>query len=160
MKIYLASSWRNEFQPAALSSLRNEGHEVYDFRNPGPEDKGFGWSAIDPNWKTWGPKELKSALANPIAMKGHTNDHKAMRWADACVLLLGAGPSAHLEAGLMAGWGKLVLVYAPEIREPDLMYLSLNEELGAEVICLDMLDLLDKLKKGEEARKFFGVVED
>ena len=45
-----------------------------------------------------------------------------MRWADACVLLLPCGASAHLEAGWFSGAGKPVAVVAPEIREPELMY--------------------------------------
>lgn len=40
MKIYLASSWRNERQPAVLAALREAGHEVYDFRNPAPRHEG------------------------------------------------------------------------------------------------------------------------
>lgn len=28
MRIYVASSWRNEHQPAVVKALREEGHEV------------------------------------------------------------------------------------------------------------------------------------
>jgi DNA (cytosine-5)-methyltransferase 1 len=47
MKIYVASSWRNEQQPEVVKALRDAGHEVYDFRNPSETDKGFAWSDID-----------------------------------------------------------------------------------------------------------------
>ena len=33
-KIYVASSWRNEYYPEVVRQLREAGHEVYDFRNP------------------------------------------------------------------------------------------------------------------------------
>jgi hypothetical protein len=35
MKIYVAGSWRNIYQPEAVRRLRELGHEVYDFRGPG-----------------------------------------------------------------------------------------------------------------------------
>lgn len=41
MKIYVASSWRNERQPEVVEHLRSFGYEVYDFRNPAPGDTGF-----------------------------------------------------------------------------------------------------------------------
>lgn len=40
-KIYVASSWRNSFQLDVVSFLRNEGHEVYDFKNPPHGNGGF-----------------------------------------------------------------------------------------------------------------------
>lgn len=50
--IYVASSWRNDYQPIVVRELRSEGHEVYDFRNPSHGDKGFQWSDIDANWQS------------------------------------------------------------------------------------------------------------
>lgn len=47
-KIYLASSWRNQRQPDVLDMLTEEGHEVYDFRNPFHGNSGFSWEDIDP----------------------------------------------------------------------------------------------------------------
>lgn len=123
MKIYLASSWRNEYQAAALAVLRHHGHEVYDFKNPAPDDRGFSWTQTDPELKTdLTVARMKRSLQHPAAVRGFGNDFRAMEWADACVLLLPSGMSAHLEAGWFAGAGKFVAVYAPEIREPELMY--------------------------------------
>lgn len=148
-KIYLASSWRNEYQPAVLAELRHNRHDVYDFRNPNPEDPddiGFSWSQIDPNWKDWTPVQLKAALAHPIAVKGHKSDHSAMEWCDTCVLLLPSGNSAHLEAGWCAGKGKPTIVYAPAIREAELMYRSLETVLiGVDYFCTTMPELLYSL---------------
>lgn len=150
-KIYLASSWRNTYQPAVLATLRDHGHEVYDFRNPGPGDKGFGWSSIDPNWKSWTTEQFKEALKHPIAQQGHKLDHNAINWSDTGVLLLPSGSSAHLEIGMIAGQGKPTCVYAPEIREPELMYLSLatNKEdmANAAMFCTTMDEVLKFLKE-------------
>lgn len=149
-KIYVASSWRNLYQPAVVATLRDHGHEVYDFRNPKPGDKGFGWSSIDPNWKNWNPDQFKKALQHPTAQAGHKSDHTAMRWADTGVLVLPSGNSAHLETGIMSGWGKPTCVYVPELREPELMYLSLSEleeVVGcAGMLCTHMDEVLDFLK--------------
>lgn len=55
-KIYVASSWRNTLQPEVVRVLQYDGHEVYDFRNPAPGNKGFAWSEIDPEWTGWSLK--------------------------------------------------------------------------------------------------------
>jgi hypothetical protein len=121
MKIYLASSWRNAFHQAVLEDLRQAGHEVYDFKNPKPGTAGFGWrQTIDRPIAN--VHDLNEALAHPRACEGFGFDFDAMKWADACVLLLPCGNSAHLEAGWFAGQGKRVAVLVPELREPELMY--------------------------------------
>lgn len=33
-RIYVASSWRNPFYPDVASRFKDEGHDVYDVRNP------------------------------------------------------------------------------------------------------------------------------
>lgn len=45
----------------------------------------------------------------------------------ACLLVLPCGRSAHTEAGWMAGMGKRVIVYIPEMQEPELMYKLFDE---------------------------------
>lgn len=51
----------------------------------------------------------------------------ALDWADACVLVLPCGRSAHLEAGYCAGQGKVTIFYLhPDKFEPELMYLLGN----------------------------------
>ncbi|MFG5856777.1 hypothetical protein LDB17_01025 [Dysgonomonas sp. Shenzhen-Wh21] len=120
-KIYVASSWRNKYQPEVVRFLRENSHEVYDFRNP-HGNTGFSWSEIDPNWKDWGMDEYKEAIKHPIAEAGFNSDFNAMKWADTCVLVLPCGRSAHTEAGWMKGAGKKVLVYQIWAEEPELMY--------------------------------------
>lgn len=105
-----------------VARLRENGHEVYDFRHPAPGNTGFHWTEIDPFWQSWGPEQFRSALQHPVAVSGFGLDKAAMDWADTCVLVLPAGRSAHLEAGYMAGQGKRVVAWTNEPIEPELMY--------------------------------------
>ncbi len=122
MRIYVASSWRNEYQPGVVALLRELGHEVYDFRNPAPGNNGFSWAEIDENWQQWTSEQYTEALKHPIAQKGFELDFNGMQWADACVIVLPCGRSANSEAGWMKGAGKKVFVYQPTEQEPELMY--------------------------------------
>lgn len=111
MKIYVASSWRNTHQQRLVEVLRAEGHEVYDFRHPpGGDQLGFSWSEVSPRWKLWTAEQYIAALDHPIANAGFDSDFGAMEWADACVLVLPSGRSAHIEAGWFAGAGKPLYV--------------------------------------------------
>lgn len=122
MKIYVASSWRNEYQPMIVEILRSMGHEVYDFRNPPSGSGGFAWSDIDANWQNWTSEEYREALKHPVAEDGFNSDFDGMKWADTCLMVLPCGRSANTEAGWMKGAGKKVFVYTPIKQEPELMY--------------------------------------
>lgn len=129
-KIYVASSWRNKVYEDVVADLKAAGHEVYDFRNPGPGDKGFSWAQVDPNWQDWGVKgylEVMGFGENPPHRRieqGYSNDINALDWCDTLVLVMPSGRSAHIEAGYAVGRGKQVFVLLnPEGHEPDLMYL-------------------------------------
>lgn len=146
MKIYLASSWRNPKQQIALAALRHAGHEVYDFRHPRPDNHGFHWSAIDPSWRAWTGAKFRDALDHPIAVDGYALDFDALKAADACVLLLPCGRSAHLEAGWAAGAGKPLLVVLSDECEPELMYRM------ATSLCLHLDEVLSELQRLERKR--------
>ena len=121
MKIYVASSWRNQYQQMVVQTLRDQGHEVYDFKNP-PERSGFSWSDVDPDWQNWTTPAYRDALAHPVSQAGFDSDFNAMDAAEVCVLVLPCNRSAHTEAGFMKGQGKPTYVYLPEPMEPELMY--------------------------------------
>lgn len=131
-RIYLASSWRNPYQPILVRLLREQGHRVYDFRNPSvgydnPVDvtEGFAWSQLDHDWQQWDKRTYRDCLqSHPVAARGFQSDWQAMQWADTGVLLLPSGRSAHIEAGYFTGAGKdlHILLDGHEI-EPELMYL-------------------------------------
>ncbi|MBO4656593.1 MAG: hypothetical protein J5639_02350 [Bacteroidales bacterium] len=121
-RIYVASSWRNAYYPDVVVRLRQAGHEVYDFRNPPHCGNGFRWTDIDPKAIDWSFNQYESGLRNPLAERQFKADLDALAWADTCVLVLPCGRSAHTEAGWMAGAGKRVIVFIPEMQEPELMY--------------------------------------
>lgn len=117
MKIYVATSWRNEFQPGVVAALRADGHEVYDFRG----EEGFSWREVDPDWAAWSPEKYLAGLTHPCAERGFKRDMDALRWCEACVYVMPCGPSASMEMGWAKGAGKWVIAYIPALREPDLM---------------------------------------
>jgi hypothetical protein len=129
MKIYVASSWRNEFQPLVVAELREDGHDVYDFRHPAPGNDGFSWRQIDPDWSAGeaAPGRAQDVAAyigmlrHPVAERGFALDMDALRAADVCVYVMPCGVSASLEAGYAVGAGKPTVVYVPKMREADLM---------------------------------------
>ena len=147
MRIYVASSWRNPYQPAVIKCLRDQGHEVYDFRNPRPGNQGFAWAEIDPGWLAWNPGTFRRALLAPIAMDGFTTDSSAVYSCDCCVLVLPSGRSAHLEAGVAVGLGKKLFIYMPESCEPELMY------SWAEKICITRDELIFALRDAKVGMK-------
>lgn len=140
MKIYVASSWRND-EPYLMvcDMLRMLGHDIYDFKNP-PGGTAFNWRQLSPNWQNWTPQEYKLALEHPMSQRGFQGDIRALDGCDACVLVLPCGKSAHLELGYALGRGKqgTVVMLAPS--EPELMYLMTDNGMGTN-ICTSLEDL-------------------
>jgi hypothetical protein len=122
-RVYVASSWRNEIQPAVVQALREDGHEVYDFRSPAPGDDGFSWRQLGgrPREEWDADYYASTVLDHPVAARGFELDMAALRACSACVLVLPCGRSAHLELGWAAGQGRLSVVYMPKLDEPELM---------------------------------------
>lgn len=157
LKIYIASSWRNETQPKMVETLRELGHLVYDFRNPQTPDEldsgspssraGFNWASIDPDWETWSPRAYRDALDDYRAVEGFKLDMAALQWADVVLLLLPCGRSAHLEAGYAAGARKTVIVYLDGDVLPELMYRM------AATMVLDEGELAELLRELQEERQ-------
>jgi hypothetical protein len=137
MKLYLASSWSNERYAAAVVMLRQNGHEVHDFRE---EAAGFNWTQIDTRWTSWNAKQFRTALDHPIVREAFEQDHKAMRRAEACVLLLPCGRSAHIEAGWFAGAAKPVIAWLDGYDRPEVMYSLCN------AICINGCEVLRVLE--------------
>ena len=130
-RIYVASSWRNPYFPDVVNRLRAAGHEVYDFRNPPHGGAGFHWTDVDPDAPNWTYAQYAEGLHHPLAERQFQADIDALTWADTCVLVLPCGRSAHTEAGWMAGAGKRVLAYIPEMLEPELMYKLFDAVAGS-----------------------------
>jgi hypothetical protein len=116
LRVYVATSWRNLYQPSIVTALRKEDFEVYDFRHPEPGDEGFHWSEIDEEWRTWSPQRYIQAIEHPLAVKGFAHDENGLITSDAGVLVLPCNRSSHLEAGYFYGAKKPLIIYIP----PDL----------------------------------------
>jgi hypothetical protein len=129
MRIYIASSWRNRYQPEVVEELRWHGFLVYDFRHPAPGDDGFHWSEIDPAWQSWTPERYRDALQHPLAQVGFAQDKLALQMADVTVLVLPCGRSAHLELGYAVGLGQRTAVLMLEPCEAELMNLLCDRVL-------------------------------
>ena len=140
MKLYVASSWRNSYFPEVVKRLREEGFEVYDFRNPPSGDPGFKWHLVGKDWQEWTPEQYWEKLNHPLAERQFKNDWEAINSCDACVLVLPCGRSAHTEVGWFAGKGKKTIAYIPTKEEPELMY-----KLFDGIACT-LEELIDMLK--------------
>lgn len=159
MKIYVASSWRNTRQPSVVATLREAGHEVYDFRNPAPGDTGFGWQQIViPSGGLFDSQPLSNprlfrdeVLAHPVAQAAFEKDMCALRDADATVLVLPCGRSAHLELGWAAGAGqKTVVLLDDPLSEPELMYLMNTQ------ICVSVEEVLEAVQTSVSYMSLFA----
>jgi len=120
LKIYVASSWRNPYQPDICKLLHANGHEVYDFRNPIDGDYGFHWRKMDADWQSWTPETYRAMLQHPMCEHGYGLDMQAMLWADTFVGVQPFGRSASMEMGWAAGAGKRTVLLLSE-GEPELM---------------------------------------
>lgn len=151
MYVYVASSWRNRIQPSIIEALRAEGIDCYDFRHPAPGDDGFSWKEVGGDGEsapgeTPVGKDLVDTetyarmLAHPRAREGFSNDFSAMQRADAIVLVLPCGKSAHLELGWAVGAGKRTAILTQEPIEPELMYLMVD------LITPDLTEIMDWLE--------------
>lgn len=141
MKIYIASSWRNDRQPEVVVALQTAGHDVYDFRNPKPGDQGFRWREVANANQLCDPQKFRDeVLTHPRAREGFESDMNALRNSDACVLVLPCGRSAHLELGWATGQGKRTIVLLTDpLDEPELMYL-MNDRL-----CVSIEEVVEAL---------------
>lgn len=141
--VYVASSWRCAMQPAVIHLLRAAGIDRYDFRNP-PAHKGFSWKEVMPefdiNDQLVDEDDYLKGLAHPFAEAGFKSDFDAMERADAFILVLPCGRSAHLELGWAVGQGKrtAILLDGPEVT-PELMYKMVD------FIAKDVVELLEWL---------------
>lgn len=123
MKVYVATSWKNELHAAVVERLRAEGHEVYDFKHPAPGDNGFAWREIVPDIRAVSAAEFRDlVLTHPAAERGFKFDMDALNAAEATVLVQPCGNSAHLELGRASGAGQLTVVLLADGAQPELMY--------------------------------------
>jgi hypothetical protein len=124
MKIYIASSWRNsEVAIAVANTLRGDGHLVDCFCDPADGRFVFHWSNFVEKEEDLLNYDAISFLDDPRVEKAFIEDKGWLDWAEAVVLVLPAGRSAHLEAGYGKGQGKKLYILGGFLKgEFDVMY--------------------------------------
>ncbi len=145
MNIYVASSWRNNYQPEVVRGLRSLGHEVYDFRDP-DGDGGFHWIEIDEDWRLWTPEQYRRHLSHPLAEAGFARDMDALRSCEAVVAVQPFGRSTSLELGWAVGAGKFTIL-ALANGEPELMVKMVDH------ICVGIGEVIEALREYMLARR-------
>jgi nucleoside 2-deoxyribosyltransferase len=110
-KVYVIGSLRNPDVPFVAAQLREAGFDVFDdWYAAGPE--------ADDHWKKYEESRghtYEKALDGFAANHVFSYDKFHLDSADAAVLVLPAGRSAHLEAGYMIGKGRPVFILLDEV---------------------------------------------
>ncbi|MCI0558281.1 MAG: hypothetical protein MN733_07275 [Nitrososphaera sp.] len=125
MKLYIASSWKNEPQCIALANaLSSRGHQVDCFCDPRRSSYSFHWRELFEEGKRRGMKyDAISFLSDSRVQRAFLNDKRWLDWSEGVVLLVPSGRSAHLEAGYAVGQGKHLWVHGSFPKgEFDVMY--------------------------------------
>ena len=124
MKLYIASSWKNENAVRTLAEvLRAKGHEVDAFCDKSTGRYVFHWSEFVEREDDLKEYDAKSFMDDPRVQRAFLEDKNWIDWAEGVVLLVPSGRSAHLEAGYAVGHGKPLWIYGALPKgEFDVMY--------------------------------------
>lgn len=119
MRVYVIGSLRNPMIPDVARALRSEGHEVFDdWYAAGPR--------ADDHWQEYEQQRGRTyaeALQGCAATNVFRYDKANLDKADAVVMVLPSGKSAHLELGYCIGTGKPgYILMPPEDCRWDVMY--------------------------------------
>ena len=148
-RIYIASSWRNNWYDGLVESLLNQGHDVHDWRSP---RTAFKWQQVGLEpvlsksdiYEQPGPHQIRTVLSqHPRASQAYLSDMRGLDWCDICILLHPSGRSAHLEFGYAMGRGKHGIAFLFPDEEPDLMILM------ADHIVINHTELYEYLGTGD-----------
>jgi len=124
MKIYIATSWKNEeLAKRVAGTLRLDDHEVDCFCDPRTGRYVFHWSELVEHEEDLKNYDAISFLEDKRTQKAFMVDRAHLDWCDAVVMIHPCGKSAHLEAGYAKGAGKLLFMWGKFPKgEFDVMY--------------------------------------
>lgn len=123
MKFFIASPWKNKTQVERLTQeLEQMGHSAYSFMNSGANL--LTGRPIEAEMKEFSEALMNWKIDDRIA-KIAQYEVQALRDADAIILLLPAGDSSHMEAGIGYGLGKRMILIGP-VEKPEIIYLLFN----------------------------------
>lgn len=144
MRIYMAGSWKNEGKIKEVAQLlREAGHQVDCFCDP-DHPAVAGWDRFvfrREDLKGWDDKSDQFWFQEQRLVKeAHDEDVSWIDWAEAVVLVLPSGRSAHLEAGYAVGAQKVLFILGDfPGGEVDVMYLwakSIHRTTGELILAL------------------------
>ncbi|GAJ21405.1 unnamed protein product [marine sediment metagenome] len=150
MKIYIASSWKNQVKVLALAKrLEVEGFEVDAFCRATNKRYAFHWSEFVDDEFDLTKYDAIDFLDDPKVQRAFKEDKKWLDWSDTVIMLMPCGRSSHIEAGYAKGQGKLLYIYGEFVKgEFDVMYGFANG-----LYRTTQLDgLIQELKTKEEKR--------
>lgn len=124
MKIYLASSWKNQSTVLKMAEiLEKEGFEVDAFCRSTDNRYSFHWSELVDSEDDLAKYDAIEMLADPRTQRAFNEDKKWLDWSECVLMILPCGRSSHLEAGYAKGQGKLLYIYGQMPKgEFDVMY--------------------------------------
>jgi len=109
MKIYIATSWKNESLAKDVTEiLRRDGHEVDCFCDESTGRYCFRWTDHFTDIKD---ANVFSFSKLPAARRAFEEDKKFIDWCDAVVMIFPCGNSSHLEGGYAKGSGKKFYIW-------------------------------------------------
>lgn len=131
----------NKRAPKVIKQLTRLGYNVYDFYNP---ETAFLWETLIEDWTRIKPKQYTEMLN--LHGKLHDTfraDMKGLETADAVILVLPCGKSAHLELGYAVADNKKTLILLDDKfpNQPELMYKMVD------IICYTTVCMLSWLKE-------------
>lgn len=139
MEIFIASPWKNREEVNYLSEeIKKRGHGAHSFIESGA------------NLLTGQPIEDEMKIFSEVLKNWESDEHVShifsselenLKKSDVVILLLPAGISSHLEAGIAYGWGKKCILIGP-INKPEIVYLIFNK------IFIDTSSFLKELDEG------------
>ena len=112
MKIYIASSWKNQKEVLALTKrLECEGFEVDAFCRTTDKRYSFHWSELVDSELDLLKYDAITFIKDPMAQRAFKEDKKWLDWSDTVIMLMPCGRSSHLEGGYAKGKDKLLYIY-------------------------------------------------
>jgi len=112
MRIYIASSWKNQEKVLALAKrLESEGFEVDAFCRATDKRYSFHWSEFVDDEAELLNYNAIDFLNDPRVYRAFKEDKKWLNWSECVIMLMPCGRSSHLEGGYAKGNGKLLYIY-------------------------------------------------
>lgn len=154
MKLYLASSWKNATWLTGLAkTFTSRGHLVDCFCDGSNGRSVFRWTELGKTPDAMMEHDAKTVFEYPIVLRAFDEDKRWLDWAEAVILCLPCGRSAHLEAGYAKGQGKKLWIYGVLPKgEFDVMY-GFADGIYRENELPDLLDALRKQSATKCQRK-------